>query len=235
MLGKLRYAVVKRIGRITDNKSSGMSLEGSHVWYDVDDDKNATSNGITSWPLYVSVDAYPFRLSLTRLSATLFSGPNLFVILFIMITNPNDESRHFHDILQFNLSNPQPYASSHQHMETLLMELHSTCGSNSLWQSPILIQLIHTHQEESFYGWMVATDPSEDVELQTTRLQMTSVPCLGLILQCPSFLTHSFPFMVYVSLYRQSLPIYPYMITSLMWTFTPMLFQTLSYCSLLYY
>ena len=35
---------------------------------------------------------------------------------------------------------------------------------------------------------MVATDPSEDVELLTTRLRMTSVPCLGLILRCPSFL-----------------------------------------------
>ena len=36
---------------------------------------------------------------------------------------------------------------------------------------------------------MVATDPSEDAELPTTRLQMTSVPCLGLILRCPSFYT----------------------------------------------
>ena len=35
---------------------------------------------------------------------------------------------------------------------------------------------------------MVATDPSEDVELPTTRLQTTSVPCLGLILRCPSLL-----------------------------------------------
>ena len=35
---------------------------------------------------------------------------------------------------------------------------------------------------------MVATDPSEDAELPTTRLRMTSVPCLGLILWCPSFL-----------------------------------------------
>ena len=34
---------------------------------------------------------------------------------------------------------------------------------------------------------MVATDPSEDAELPTTRLRMTSVPCLGLILRCPSF------------------------------------------------
>ena len=34
---------------------------------------------------------------------------------------------------------------------------------------------------------MVATDPSEDAELPTTRLQMTSVPCLGLILRCLSF------------------------------------------------
>ena len=47
---------------------------------------------------------------------------------------------------------------------------------------------------------MVATDPSEDVELPTTRLWMTTVPCLGLILQCPSLLhVHSllwfmFPF-----------------------------------------
>ena len=36
---------------------------------------------------------------------------------------------------------------------------------------------------------MVATDPSEDAELQTTRLRMTSVPCLGLILRCHSFYT----------------------------------------------
>ena len=36
---------------------------------------------------------------------------------------------------------------------------------------------------------MVATDPSEDAELPTTRLRMTSVPCLGLILRCPSFYT----------------------------------------------
>ena len=36
---------------------------------------------------------------------------------------------------------------------------------------------------------MVATNPSEDTELLTTRLRMTSVPCLGLILQCPSFYT----------------------------------------------
>ena len=35
---------------------------------------------------------------------------------------------------------------------------------------------------------MVATNPSEDAELPTTRLRMTSVPCLGLILRCPSFL-----------------------------------------------
>ena len=35
---------------------------------------------------------------------------------------------------------------------------------------------------------MVATDPSEDAKLPTTRLRMTSVPCLGLILRCPSFL-----------------------------------------------
>ena len=35
---------------------------------------------------------------------------------------------------------------------------------------------------------MVTTDPSEDAELPTTRLRMTSVSCLGLILQCPSFL-----------------------------------------------
>ena len=68
----------------------------------------------------------------------------------IMITNPNDKSRHSHDTLQFNLSNPQPYAFLHQHVEMLLMELHSTCGSNSLRQLPILIQLIHTRQEESF-------------------------------------------------------------------------------------
>ena len=44
-----------------------------------------------------------------------------------------------------------------------------------------------------------------------------------------------FPFMLYVSFYRQSSPIYPYMITSSMWMLTPMLTQTLSYCSLLYY
>ena len=69
------------------------------------------------------------------------------------------------------------------------MELHSTCGSNSLRQLPILNLLIHTRQEESSYGWMVATDPSEDTELPTTRLQMTSVPCLGLILRCLSFYT----------------------------------------------
>ena len=36
---------------------------------------------------------------------------------------------------------------------------------------------------------MVATNPSEDTELPTTRLWMTSVPCLGLILRCPSFYT----------------------------------------------
>ena len=36
---------------------------------------------------------------------------------------------------------------------------------------------------------MVATDPSEDAELPTTRLRMTSVPCLGLILRCLSFYT----------------------------------------------
>ena len=36
---------------------------------------------------------------------------------------------------------------------------------------------------------MVATNPSEDTELPTTRLQMISVPCLGLILQCLSFYT----------------------------------------------
>ena len=201
----------------------------------VDDGKNAASNGTTVWPLCVSVDTYPFRLSLTCLSATLLSSPDPYVILFVMITNPNNKSHHHHDILQFNLSNPQPYTSSHQHVETLLMELHSTCGSNSLRQSPILIQIIHTHQEESFLGWMVATDPSEDAELLTTRLQMTSVPCLGLILQCLSFKTHAFPFMVYVSLYRQSPPIYPYMITSLMWMLTPMLIQTLSYCPSLCY
>ena len=47
---------------------------------------------------------------------------------------------------------------------------------------------------------MVATDPSEDAKLPTTRLRMTSVPCLGLILRCPSLLhVHSllwfmFPF-----------------------------------------
>ena len=35
---------------------------------------------------------------------------------------------------------------------------------------------------------MVATDPSEDADLPTTRLRMTSIPCLGLILWCPSFL-----------------------------------------------
>ena len=35
---------------------------------------------------------------------------------------------------------------------------------------------------------MVATNPSEDTKLPTTRLQMISIPCLGLILQCPSFL-----------------------------------------------
>ena len=97
------------------------------------------------------------------------------------------------------------------------MELHSTCGSNSLRQTPILIQLIHTRQEESFLGWMVATDPSEDAELPTTRLRATSTPCLGLILRCLSFL-RSLPFMVYVSLYRQSSPIYPFMVTPLMWT-----------------
>ena len=80
------------------------------------------------------------------------------------------------------------------------MELHSICGSNSLRQLPILDLLIHTRQEESFQGWMVATDPSEDAELPTTRLRMTSVPCLGLILRCHSFLhVHSllwfmFPF-----------------------------------------
>ena len=70
------------------------------------------------------------------------------------------------------------------------MELHSTCGSNSLRQLPILDLLIYTRQKESFYGWMVATDPSEDAELPTTRLRMTSVPCLGLILRCPSFFLH---------------------------------------------
>ena len=57
---------------------------------------------------------------------------------------------------------------------------------------------------------MVATDPSEDAELQTTRLRTTSVPCLGLILRCPSFLhVHSllwfmFPFTdntTHISLY----------------------------------
>ena len=36
---------------------------------------------------------------------------------------------------------------------------------------------------------MVATDPSENAKLPTTRLRMTSVPCLGLILQCLSFNT----------------------------------------------
>ena len=36
---------------------------------------------------------------------------------------------------------------------------------------------------------MVTTDPSGDAELPTTRLRMTSVPCLGLILRCLSFYT----------------------------------------------
>ena len=74
----------------------------------VDDGKNVVSNGTMTQPLYVSVDAYPFGLSLTCLSATLPSGPDPFVILFIMIMNPNDKSHHHHNILQFNLSNPQP-------------------------------------------------------------------------------------------------------------------------------
>ena len=34
---------------------------------------------------------------------------------------------------------------------------------------------------------MVATNPSEDAELPTSILWMTSIPCLGLILQCLSF------------------------------------------------
>ena len=60
---------------------------------------------------------------------------------------------------------------------------------------------------------MVATNPSEDAELQTTRLWTTSIPCLGLILWCCSFHTQSFPFVVYVSLFLTliaHMPFYSY-------------------------
>ena len=95
------------------------------------------------------VDTYLFGLSLTCLSATLLSGLDSFVILFIMITNLNDKSRHYRDILRLNLSNPQPYASPHQHVETLLTELHDMYLSN--------IYLIRLHQEkvQSLMGLMM--------------------------------------------------------------------------------
>ena len=81
---------------------------------------------------------------------------------------------------------------------------------------------------------MVATDPSEDAELLTTRLRMISVPCLGLILRCPSFLhVHSllwfmFPFTDNTA----HIPLYGYILDV---DFTPIFIQTVSYCSPLYY
>ena len=62
---------------------------------------------------------------------------------------------------------------------------------------------------------MVATDPSEDAELPTTRLRMTSVPCLGLILRCLSFYTFISFYGLCFSL-QTIPPIYPSMVTSLM-------------------
>ena len=81
---------------------------------------------------------------------------------------------------------------------------------------------------------MVATDPSEDAELPTTRLRMTSVPCLGLILQCPSFLhVHSllwfmFPFTDNTA----HIPLYGYIIDV---DIHPYVDPDSFYCSPLYY
>ena len=64
---------------------------------------------------------------------------------------------------------------------------------------------------------MVATNPLEDAKLPTTRLRMTSVSCLGLILWCLSFYT-LIPFYGLCFPLQTVPPIYPHMITSLMWT-----------------
>ena len=59
---------------------------------------------------------------------------------------------------------------------------------------------------------MVATDPSEDAELPTTRLRMISVPCLGLILRCLSFL-HDHSLLWFMFLFTDNtahIPLYDY-------------------------
>ena len=60
---------------------------------------------------------------------------------------------------------------------------------------------------------MVATNPSEDMELLTTRLRAASAPCLGLILQCPSLFNTFIP--IYglcfpLQIFTAHIPLYDY-------------------------
>ena len=114
-------------------------------------------------------------------------------------------------------------------METLLMELHLTCGSNSLQQSPILIQLIHTAKKNPFKDeWL------PPIHQKTRNYQQQG--CGWLVSLALDWFYGVLPFYTFIPFYGlcfplQTIPpIYPYMITSLMWMLSPILVQTFSYC-----
>ena len=145
---KLTNAVVERSSRVTHNKVSRKNLEWSHVrngwwweecgtqWYD----KLTFICFYRCLSLWAKPDTSVSNITQRPRSPLSSCSSWLWILTTTHAT--------FTTSYDFNLSTLN--ASLHQHMETLLMELHLTCGSNSLRQSPILIQLIHIRQEESF-------------------------------------------------------------------------------------
>jgi len=76
--------------------------------------------------------------------------------------NITNQSRHittYNDNItiydEFNLSTPNPYVPSDQHVDTLLNGLHPTCDNNSLRQLLPYLYLMNTRQGESLVdAWL---------------------------------------------------------------------------------
>jgi len=76
-----------------------------------------------------------------------------------MITKSYESITPYHDNItiydEFNLSTPNPYVPSDQHVDTLLNELHPTCDNNSLRQLLPYLYLMDTRQGESLVdAWL---------------------------------------------------------------------------------
>ena len=97
--------------------------------------------------------------SLTRLSACTTKRPARYPHPLSHDHEYYESITPYHDNItiydEVNLSTPNPYVSSDQHVDTLLNELHPTCDNNSLRQLLPYLYLMDTRQGESLVdAWL---------------------------------------------------------------------------------